>query len=284
MNISATTSPSDQPRRFGKRFRATRVLKPGPAGETLRGIDASDGREVVIRTVVNPDPGAAARLERELAALACLEGTDLAHPIAAGREGPVLYSVAPYVPGMTLEAYLADLPRHLTVADALVVGQGILDGLPVAHEHGVLHRDVRPSNIVVEAAPGQTGSAVHGATLVDFGATPLRRVAGSPPETGLRAARYTSPEGAGLVAHDVDPRSDLYSVGAVLFECLSGRPLFQGDTVGEVLRQHVTEPVPGLRSLGIAVPGALDQVVQRLLMKEPADRYASARAALADLE
>jgi len=282
VNISATSLSSDQPRRFEKRFRATRVLKSGPTRETLRGIDASDGSEVVIRTVVNADPGATARLERELAGLDRLKGTDLVRPVATGRQGAVLYSVVPYVPGVTLEAHLAALPRHLTVAEALAVGRGILDGLAVAHEHGFLHRDVRPSNIVVQVSPA-AGSGVRAATLVDFGVTQLRRAAGSPPETGLRAARYTSPEAAGLVAHEVDERSDLYSAGAVLFECLAGRPLFRGDTVGEVLRQHVTEPVPGLRSLGIPVPAALDQVVQRLLMKEPADRYASARAALADL-
>jgi len=246
----------------------------------LRGIDATDGSEVVIRTVPNADPGAEARLERELAGLERLQGTDLVRPIATGRQGPVLYSVVPYVAGVTLEAHLADLPRHLTVAEALAVGRGIFDGLAVAHQHGFLHRDVRPSNIVVQVS---TGATLRSAILVDFGVSRLGRIAGSPPETGLRSARYTSPEAAGLVAHDIDERSDLYSTGAVLFECLAGIPLFRGDTVGEVLRQHVTEPVPGLRSLGLPVPAALDQVVQRLLMKEPADRYASARAALADL-
>src|SRR5215210_1600101 len=96
--MSATTSPSGQPRRFGKRFRATRVLKPGPNGETLRGIDASDGREVVIRTVANGDPGTTARLEQELALLERLEGSDVVRPIAVGRQAAVAYFVLPYVP------------------------------------------------------------------------------------------------------------------------------------------------------------------------------------------
>ncbi len=281
----ATTSVSEhgQPRRFGSRFRATRVLKSGPQGETLRGIDTNDGREVVIRTTTNADLGALARLEKELADLGRLEGTDLVRPIAAGREGPVVYSVLPYVPGATLEAHLGALTGPLTVDEALAVGRSLLQALAEAHQHGVVHRDVRPSNVVVQVS-ALAGRRLRAATLVDFGVTQLRRAAGSPPETGLRAARYSSPEAAGLVAHEVDERSDLYSVGAVLFECLAGRPVFQGDTVGEVLRQHVTEAVPGLRSLGHLVPGAIDQVVQRLLMKEPADRYSSARAALADLD
>ncbi len=253
MNVSASHSQSGQehPRRFGDRFRATRVLKSGPAGETLRGIDTVDGREVVIRTLTSSDDAAAARLERELLTLARLDGTELLRPVAGGRQGGVLYSVTPYVPGVTLESCLGDRAEPLSVVEALAVGRAVLGALADAHDHGLLHRDVRPSNIVVglEAGSGAR-SDIRQATLVDFGVHQLSRVAGSPPEAGLRAARYTSPEAAGLLSHEVDGRSDLYSAGAVLFECLAGRPVFGAETVGAVLRQHVTEPVPGLRSLG----------------------------------
>ncbi len=234
--------------------------------------------------MTNPDAGAGARLEQELAALAPLEGTDLVRPIAGGRQGAVLYSVQPYVAGPTLEANLAARSGPLSVPEAVAVGRGLFQALAEAHEHGFLHCDVRPSNVVVSLVDGQPTGAVERATLVDFGVAQLRRVAGSPPETGLRAARYASLEAAGVVDHEVDERSDLFAAGAVLFECLAGRPVFLGDTVGEVLRQHVTDPVPSLRGLGHSVPGALDDVLQRLLMKEPADRYASARAVLADLD
>ncbi|MDP1804487.1 MAG: serine/threonine-protein kinase, partial [Acidimicrobiales bacterium] len=286
MNASPTSIPSEQdrPRRFGARFRATRVLKPGVGGETLRGIDAVDGREVVIRTVANADPAVVDRLQQEFATLTALDGTDLIRPIEAGRQGAVLYWVQPYMAGVTLETHLGASPARLTVAEALVVGRGVLADLAEAHEHGFLHRDVRPSNVVVGLVGTQPSGAIEQASLVDFGVAQLRRAVGSPPETGLRAARYASPEAAGVVDHDVDERSDLYAAGAILFVCRAGRPVFLGDTVGEVLRQHDTDPVPRLRSLGHAVPGALDDVVQRLLMKEPDDRYASARAALADLD
>ncbi|HVL05787.1 MAG TPA: response regulator [Acidimicrobiales bacterium] len=281
-----TTTPPEQgrPRRFGGRYRATRVLKPGAAGETLRGIDAVDGREVVIRTTTNADPAAAERVQAELDVLSILDGTDLVRPIEAGRQGGVLYWVQPYVPGVTLEGHLGSAAGRLSLREAVAVGRGVLATLAEAHERGVLHRDVRPSNVVVGLVDTQPTGAIERAALVDFGVAQLRRALGSPPESGLRVARYASPEAAGVVDHEVDERSDLYAAGAVLFECLAGRPVFPGDTVSEVLRQHVTEPVPRLRSLGNAVPGALDDVVQRLLMKEPADRYASARAALADLD
>jgi serine/threonine protein kinase len=187
----ATSTPSEQdrPRRFGERFRATRVLKPGGAGETLRGIDAVDGREVVIRTVATTDAAAASRLQQEFETLGVLEGTDLVRPIEAGRQGGVLYWVQPYVAGATLEGYLGSTTERLTVKEALAVGRGVLGALAEAHEHGFLHRDVRPSNVIVGLAGTRPTGAVEQATLVDFGVAQLRRAVGSPPESGLRAAR-----------------------------------------------------------------------------------------------
>ncbi|MBV9124793.1 MAG: AAA family ATPase, partial [Planctomycetes bacterium] len=96
-------------------------------------------------------------------------------------------------------------------------------------------------------------------------------------------ARYISPEQAGLLNLDVDERSDLYSAGIVLFECLAGQPPFQGSSVTEVLRQHMTVRPPELRRLGVQVPQAVEEVIQHLLRKDPRDRYQSAAAVLFDL-
>src|SRR3954451_3086348 len=93
-----------------------------------------------------------------------------------------------------------------------------------------------------------------------------------------------SPEQAGLVHREVDERSDLYSVGVVLFECLTGQPPFSGASVGEVLRQHFAAPAPDVRTFAPAVPTAMSQLVQRLLRKDPRDRYQSAEGAQADLQ
>src|SRR5204863_312076 len=95
--------------------------------------------------------------------------------------------------------------------------------------------------------------------------------------------QYLSPEGAGLLDQDVTGCSDLYSSGIVLYECLLGRPPFQGTNVGEVLRKHMTVQPPELRSLGLSVPRVLDEVIQRLLRKDPRDRYQSAQAVGSDL-
>ena len=99
----------------------------------------------------------------------------------------------------------------------------------------------------------------------------------------LESVLYLSPEQAGSVDVDVGEPSDLYSVGVVLYECLAGHPPFQGGTVGEVLFEHMTVPVPDLRGRGVTVPLVVDEVLRRLLRKDPRDRYHSAEEALADL-
>ena len=103
-------------------------------------------------------------------------------------------------------------------------------------------------------------------------------------QKALEMARYRSPEQAGSLDYEVAEPADLYSAGIVLFECLSGQPPFRGDTVGAILLEHMTARATELRSMGLPIPRALDEVIQRLLRKDPGDRYQSAAAALADLE
>ena len=103
-------------------------------------------------------------------------------------------------------------------------------------------------------------------------------------QQSLDAALYLSPEQAGSIDHDVTETSDLYAAGVTLFHCLAGRPPFTGSTLGAILFEHMTACVPELRAMGIAVPRALDELVGRLLRKDPRDRYQSAEAVLADLD
>ena len=103
-------------------------------------------------------------------------------------------------------------------------------------------------------------------------------------EESLRIARYVSPEQAGSLDQDMAEPSDLYAAGVVLYESLVGKPPFTATDAGTVLFEHLTLPVPALRSVGVESPCALDEVVQRLLRKDPRDRYQSARAVLVDLE
>ena len=266
---------------FDDRYRAERSLKRGDGTETLLGTDLAEGDEVVIKTIAAPTPlGSEAGhpgLSHEAAALQRLQHPASARLLHAGRQGDLLYLVMPRVAGITLEELLARGP--LQVDGALMVGRALLGALEEAHDLGVLHGDVKPANVMVDERDG----ALCAVVLIDFGSAQFLRASPSRSEARMGTARYASPEAAGVLAHEPDGRSDLYSAGVVVFECLTGRPPFAGDTVGEVLRAHLNVPPPPLRSLRGDVPRALDEVVQRLLRKDPADRYASAGAALADL-
>ena len=266
------------PRIFGGRFRTVRHLKTDWSGESFLGTDVWHDKPVVIKTVRAEVllPVAHMRLEREASVLRPLHGPRFPLFLDLGREGDLLYLVMPVIPGMTLQARLRHGP--LSVREALTVAIDLLTTLQLAHEHGVLHRDVKPVNILVEEH-----TPLRWATLIDFGLALSDRLDVSIRDQPAEAGYYVSPEGAGLLDQDVDASSDLYSAGIVLFECLAGRSPFQGAKVGEVLRQHMTARPPELRGLGLPVPRVVDEVIQRLLRKDPRDRYQSAAAVLADL-
>jgi hypothetical protein len=158
----------------------------------------------------------------------------------------------------------------LTVLETVQIAQGLFARLRQLHGSGALHGEVRPDNIVVD------GSRV---TLVGT-------VAGSA-DGGLPSAetvRYMAPERAGVIDREVDQRSDLYSAGTVLFECLVGRPFLDGLTLAEVLREHTSSAPTDPRDLGADAPRAVAELVGRLLATDPDERYGSAAAVLRDLD
>jgi len=203
--------------------------------------------------------------------------TDLRPDLSASPKAPVIGACDPApVGGITLSDQIRR--GRLSPHDALTVGRGVIGGLMAAHGRGVLHRDVTPANVIV--SPDRPLSRV---TLVDSGAARSARLHAGADELPPEAAHYASLEQAGLLHQDVDERSDLYSTGVLLFECLAGRAPFTGECVGEILRGHATSPPPRLRSLGVPVPTALEELVRRLLRKDPRDRYQSADAVWEDL-
>jgi signal transduction histidine kinase/tetratricopeptide (TPR) repeat protein len=258
-------------------FRDLALVKAAHGVQTLVGIDRASGERVVVKVARAEDlaQGARLRLEHEAAVLESLDGPGLVPLRRHGTEYGLVYLVMPFVEGEPLDRRLRR--GRLTTTDALTVARDLLAALAHVHAHGVLHRDVKPSNVVV------TGDPPTGAVLVDFGLARSHRLDVSIREQTVGTARYMSPEQAGLLPHEVDERSDLYAVGVLLFEALAGHPPFQGTSVGAVLREHVTAAPPDLRGLGLDVPGAVDEIVQRLLRKDPRDRYQSAEGALADV-
>ncbi|MBI3074453.1 MAG: AAA family ATPase [Deltaproteobacteria bacterium] len=270
----------DRARTFAERFVAHEILKDAEGVLTFRGSDSETGADVVIKTA--PREGAtldvARRLSREAPLLRGLARGNVSAPlIHFGTDNGNLFVVTPFIVGETLRERLSRGP--LSIHEALTVAGDVLRRLDEAHAVGVVHRDVKPENIVLSAA----ASGLKAAALIDFGLTRSHRFSGWIAEAPAVMLRYVSPELAGLLDRGVDSRSDLYSLGAVLFESLSGRPPFASDDAGALLRAHLLERPPAIRSLNDRVPRALEAVLARLLRKDPRDRYQSAAAVLRDL-
>ena len=266
------------PTRFGGRYVASSRLKRGGGVSTFLGADTETGDPVVIKTASLAEVPEATllRLEHEAEVLRTIDSPFVVSVLAIGREAGEMFIVMPRLEGLTLAERIGR--GRLSTVDTIAVGQAVMSGLVVAHDHGVLHRDVKPANVVVRDT-----DPLEYVTLIDFGLARTGLLRASIRDLPVGTANYVSPEQAGLLHQDVDERSDLYAAGALLFECLAGRPPFTGASVGAVLRQHATARPPSLSALAEGVPTALDELVHRLLRKDPRDRYQSADAVRQDL-
>ncbi len=196
----------------------------------------------------------------------------LGHPhilplLESDEKDGYLYYVMPYVEGETLRDRLKR-ERQLPIEDAVRITQDVSDALAHAHSLGVIHRDIKPENIFLSA-----GKAVIG----DFGIARAVSAAGGErlTETGLAMGTpsYMSPEQA-MGRSDVDARTDIYSLGCVLYEMLGGEPPFTGNTPQVVLERKVTDTIPSLRAIRETVPLEFENVVMKALARSPADRFA----------
>lgn len=272
MDISET-------RLFGGRYQVVELLKSDRSGDHFLANDLLGGTSAIIRLVKLSSISAAMRirLEREVKELGELQSPWLTGKLEIGEDDDLLYVVRPFVHGISLRDRLAN--SRLSYHEAITLGQCLFSALKLAHERRVFHHCIRPSNIIVdEQIPLKT------AVLSDFSLGMLSNAGELAAEESVEAAHYLSPESAGALDHDIGETSDLYSAGIVLFECLAGHPPFRGDKVGSILYQHMTASVPELRSMGVDLPRALDELIQRLLRKDPRDRYQTAQAVSLDLE
>jgi HPt (histidine-containing phosphotransfer) domain-containing protein len=262
------------------RYNCCRLLKGGHGVETYLAEDLeADGAPVVVK-LLHIDmvaPAVLIRLEHEAGVLSRLEGSSFRPLLNYARDEEYLYFVQPYLPGQNLAERLTSGP--VSIASTLIIAANLLAALRRAHNLGILHRDVKPANVIVRGT-----DPIEVADLIDFGLARTTSLDPALRDQAVGTARYLAPEQAGLIDSPVDERSDLYSLGVVLYECLAGRPPFEGPSVGEVLRQHLSMPVTSLGDAGVVAPRALEAVVLRLLGKEPGQRYQSASAALSDVE
>jgi len=262
---------------FAERYLVSRIMKAGAATQTVLAVDNRHHDTVVLKIYAGALIAEEARLrvEQEATILRTLNLPWLTPLRDVGFAADCFYVVWPFVPGISLAERLRQGPMALN--DALMVSHCVLAALDEMHHRGLLHRDIRPANVIVsESTP------ISVAVLSDCGLANLLHPEAASGQS-LEIARYRSPEQAGSLDCPLGPPSDLYSLGILLFECLAGRTPFDAPSVNELLFQHMTARAPELRSLEIDVPRALDEVLQRLLRKDPRDRYQSAEAAIGDL-
>jgi tetratricopeptide (TPR) repeat protein len=238
------------------------------------------GRQVVLK-LLPPEMGAAVnveRFEREIQLAARLQHPHIVPLLTAGASGDLLYYVMPFIAGESLRVKLAR-EGELPVAEAARILREVVDALAYAHRNGVVHRDIKPDNILLSE-----GHAV----VTDFGvAKAVSASSGSSSLTSLGVAlgtpAYMAPEQAAADPH-VDHRADIYAIGALAYEMLAGRPPFTAPTAQALLAAQITQTPDQLSQHRRVVPPALNAVVMRCLEKRPADRWQSAAELVPQLD
>ncbi len=219
----------------------------------------------------------ASRFLREVRLIRRLDHPNIAHLIDSGEEGGFVYYAMSYAEGPTLRDALRRV-RSLTPTDTTRVARDLLDALAHAHANRVMHRDLKPENIVL---------AENRAVLLDFVIARALEVSTEPGITrsgvSVGTCTYMSPEQIGAEKTQ-DYRTDLYSLGVVLYECLTGKVPFSDKSEGAILRKHLTEDPPPLRTLRPDTPPALAGAIERAMRKQPADRWPNAMAMKRALE
>jgi len=277
----ALTPPSEEaaPERIGH-YAIARKLGQGGMGVVYAARDERLERTVAVKTMSSlaHDETARKRFWREARAAASVNHPNVCHIYEIGEHGDELFIAMELLEGESLAERLRHGP--LSVAETVPIGLGILAALGALHARGIVHRDLKPSNVFLTP---------HGVKLLDFGlARPsdpeLARSLSSATEltrTGMMVGtpRYMAPEQ--VTGEALDPRSDLFAAGAILFEMLAGRPAFAGANVVEILHATLHEQPPAL--VGSPAIAAADRVIRRALAKRPAERPASAEVMAEEL-
>lgn len=242
------------------------VLGKGGMGTVYLADDHSLDRRVALKMLplrLSQDPDIVARFQREARALAKLRHPNLMHIYTVGEHQGRPFFAMEYIKGSTLGAVIAKTGR-LRPPQAVHIAAEVMSALDKVHKAGTIHRDIKPGNIMID----EDGRAV----LMDFGlARQETDAALTADHTVLGTPSYMSPEQAG--GERLDARTDIYSLGVVMYEMLTGSPPFKGKTSFEVLRQHIESTVPAPSELQPGVPPELDVAIARALAKSPGDRF-----------
>jgi len=256
---------------LGERYQIERELGHGGMAIVYLARDLKHDRAVALK-VLRPEIAAALGAERflrEIQIAARLQHPHILPLYDSGAVGSELYYVMPFVEGMSLRERL-NREKQLPVEEAVRIARDVASALSHAHSHDIVHRDIKPENILLSG-----GEAV----VADFGVARAITAAGGEQLTeagvALGTPGYMSPEQA-AGSPDVDRRSDVYSLGCVLYEMLAGQPPFTGPTIESIVRQHLAAEAPPVTRIRTAVPSSVADALARALAKTPADRFVTA--------
>lgn len=267
------------------RFRLLELLGEGGQGVVYRALDTADGSMVALKTL-RPEwarrPEVLRRFRKEARLLSLVNNPYVVNLLEQNEDDDIAYFVMEYVTGQNLRDVL-EIRGPLDEPTALVIAADVARALEDAHARGIVHRDVKPANILfMESAE----SAQPRVKLSDFGLArnivDTESMALTEPGTVLGTPYYMAPEQ--WTGRPVDSRTDVYALGVTLFHMLSGRVPFQAESRERLLSMHCHDAPPSLRKLNLDVSDGVSQVVDRALAKAPEDRYPDASALLRDLE
>jgi tRNA A-37 threonylcarbamoyl transferase component Bud32/membrane-associated phospholipid phosphatase len=269
--MTVMPDPIDQFREeLADRYAIEREIGRGGMATVYLAQDLKHDRQVAVKVLL-PELSTslgAQRFLREVKIAAGLQHPHILPIYDSGEAAGLLYYVMPYVEGHTLRERL-DRETQLPIDEALTIVSDVANALSYAHKRGIVHRDIKPENILIsEGYP----------VVADFGIARALTEAGGDKltQTGVTIGTpaYMSPEQVREGAQ-VDGRSDLYSLGCVLYEMLAGQPPFTGATPQVIMARHALDPVPPLRTVRGTVPETVERAVARSLAKVPADRFTS---------
>ena len=262
---------------LGAGYRLSRELGGGGMAKVYVADDPALGRRVVVK-VLAPDLAAGVdidRFKREIQVAGSLHHPRIVPVLSAGQSGDeLLYYTMPFIEGESLRA-LIDRERQLSLEQALAITRDVAEALEYAHTQNIVHRDIKPDNILIERESGR-------AVVTDFGiARAIERAAdiSTVTSTGftLGTPTYMSPEQAGA-EKEIDGRSDIYSLGCVLYEMLAGTPPFVAPTARALIARHMTEPPPSILVVRPELRADTQRLLEHMLAKTRAARLSDAAA------